>query len=82
MEKLCHSIPPISIYEVLHAAEAKGVQIPKSVDQWWQNEGRQDYSQIKKNKDYSQIKKNKDYSQTQIKKNSSFKPLINQHFYD
>ena len=73
MEKLCHSIPPISIYEVLHAAEAKGVQIPKSVDQWWQNEGRQDYSQIKKNKDYSQ---------TQIKKNSSFKPLINQHFYD
>lgn len=27
--------PPKEIYDVLHAAESKGIDLPESVDKWW-----------------------------------------------
>jgi len=30
-----NTLPPIEIYDVLHEAEAKGVELPASVEQWW-----------------------------------------------
>lgn len=32
------SLPPPEIFTVLHAAEAAGVILPKSVDDWWEKE--------------------------------------------
>jgi hypothetical protein len=31
----CDFLPPRAILDVLHAAEAAGVKLPKSVDDWW-----------------------------------------------
>jgi len=27
--------PPISIFDILHAAVDKGIEIPEDVDRWW-----------------------------------------------
>ncbi len=38
MEKMMDktkTLPPIAIYDVLHEAEKKGIELPKSVDDWW-----------------------------------------------
>lgn len=32
------SLPPQEIYNVLLEAESKGIKLPKSVEEWWQNE--------------------------------------------
>ena len=37
-KSLCHELPPKDIYDVLHMAECAGVEIPHSVDQWWEKE--------------------------------------------
>jgi len=33
-----HSLPPKEIYDVLHAAEENGINIPLTVDEWWKKE--------------------------------------------
>lgn len=30
-----NTLPPKEIYDVLHKAEAKGIELPESVDKWW-----------------------------------------------
>jgi hypothetical protein len=34
----CHSVPPKSIYDVLHEAEGMGIELPKDVEEWWEYE--------------------------------------------
>lgn len=36
--KTTHTKPPVEIYDVLHLAEEKGVELPESVDEWWEEE--------------------------------------------
>lgn len=38
--KMCHAHPPQEIYDVLQSAEAKGIEILQSVDEWWKRETR------------------------------------------
>ena len=33
-----YTLPPREIYDLLHLAEAKGVEIPNAVDDWWHKE--------------------------------------------
>jgi hypothetical protein len=33
-----NTLPPTTIYDVLHAAEAAGIELPEEVDQWWLKE--------------------------------------------
>ena len=35
MKELCNKLPPKEIYDVLHAAEAAGIDLPDSVNEWW-----------------------------------------------
>lgn len=35
---LVNTLPPEDIYEVLHMAEAAHIQLPKSVERWWEKE--------------------------------------------
>jgi hypothetical protein len=37
-DNVCHRLPPKEIYDVLHAAEEKGIELPKSVELWWELE--------------------------------------------
>jgi hypothetical protein len=37
-QKLCNALPPKEIYDVLHFAESKGMELPKSVGKWFQVE--------------------------------------------
>ena len=39
--------PPIKIYQVLHEAEAAGVEIPKEIDRWWTKETEENQRQVK-----------------------------------
>lgn len=38
VNKNCHSVPPKKIYDVLHEAEASGIDLPKEVEEWWEYE--------------------------------------------
>lgn len=38
MRKNCNTIPPVEIYDVLHAAEEKGINLPDDVEEWWMTE--------------------------------------------
>lgn len=33
-----NTLPPKEIYDVLHEAEANGIELPKSVLTWWERE--------------------------------------------
>ena len=35
---MANTVPPDEIYQVLHDAEAAGVDLPKKVDKWWLDE--------------------------------------------
>jgi hypothetical protein len=39
--KPCNNPPPRAIYDVLHMCELKGLEIPKCVDDWWDEEAEQ-----------------------------------------
>jgi hypothetical protein len=43
-----NTIPPKEIYDVLHEAEAAGVELPKSVEDWWSEETRINESKKKR----------------------------------
>jgi len=34
----CNTLPPKEVYDVLHEAEAAGIQLPKKVERWWKEE--------------------------------------------
>jgi len=36
--KTVNTLPPTAIYDILHAAEAKGIDLPESVENWWELE--------------------------------------------
>jgi hypothetical protein len=54
--KLCYSIPPTKIFDVLHDYEVRGGTIPKEVDDWWSVETdtmmAEKESKIKRDKKY------------------------------
>jgi PilX N-terminal len=50
----CNTLPPQEIYDVLHAAEVRGVELPESVELWWFKE-----TQINQKKELERIQKMK-----------------------
>lgn len=36
--KTTNTLPPAAIYDILHAAEAKGIDLPESIEKWWEVE--------------------------------------------
>lgn len=46
-KKVCDIFPPREILDVLHEAEAKGIDIPKPVDDWWESQTAMDFTTIK-----------------------------------
>jgi len=37
-QKFTHTLPPVSIYEVLHKFECLGGDLPMDVEMWWEIE--------------------------------------------
>lgn len=37
-QKICHFAPPAEIYDVIEKALQVGIQLPKSIEQWYQAE--------------------------------------------
>jgi hypothetical protein len=36
--KVVNTLPPKEIYDVLHEAEGKGIELPQSIEKWWKKE--------------------------------------------
>lgn len=36
--KKTNTLPPVEIYDILSEAEAKGIKLPKEIEEWWETE--------------------------------------------